>query len=353
MSKTASLAFATALLCATTALTSADAFARGGHGGGGGFGGAMKLGAPKPSFKPQVFKAQTIKPRIVKPQVVATHTPKAKIPKVHHDAPQLRKLTRHDITPKITPKIVKPVVAAAALTGAALKGKSLLKSAHATAAPPPAGTKLTAKHFQIAKIDDGKGHQFVAAKKMWFDGKHWWRGHWAWLFIGGVWYYGNSPWTESSGTWTTTEAKWRPECVDCGGTPVKPAIVATPPTHTAAPTGKGIAAVKPPCIQPVQPGAAPADTAAAPQGEDPAAVASGTDHAAQAGAPAATIPDGAPQGCKAVASETTGIDGAAQVPPGDRVAEADVHKAAVGGPANECRQFVPAIGTTVEVPCDN
>lgn len=381
MSKSFTFAIAAALLTTTTALTPVEALARGGGGGhgfggfgggGGGGGGGFRAFTPKlQTFKMQTFKAA---PRITHVAPKITHvTPKFVKPTVHATRKldthreTFRKFVKHDIAPKI----VKPTLLSRHFTPQSKAGKvqTVLQTAqlaHTLHAAKPQAMKLTADHFKVAKIMDGKGNHFSATKKMWFDGKHWWKGRWAWLFINGAWYYGNSPWTQTESGWTSTDTVYRPECVDCGGAPktVTAAMVPPPP---AGPAGakKVVTAVKPPCVQPKPVGAGPADAGAQTQTDEPMATA-GSDQAQQE--PTVTgIPGSAPQGCKPGNGTEMGTDGAtAKIDPATSEAtvqpitttpgEATVSPAAVGPSspsptATECRQFVPAIGMTIEVPC--
>ena len=71
-----------------------------------------------------------------------------------------------------------------------------------------------------AKLIDGKGRQFDAAAKVWFDGKgQCWSGKEAFAFKSGNWFYGNARWYELNGSWKTNAAEG-PAAIDCEASPM-------------------------------------------------------------------------------------------------------------------------------------
>jgi hypothetical protein len=71
-----------------------------------------------------------------------------------------------------------------------------------------------------AKLIDGKGRQYDAAAKVWFDGKgQCWSGKEAFAFRSGNWFYGNARWYEIDGSWKTNAAE-APATIDCEASPM-------------------------------------------------------------------------------------------------------------------------------------
>ena len=436
------LAAATAALIVTSALTP-PAEARGGGFGGGGFGGGMHLGGGSlRSMGTSSFKSETrsisrhVEPKFLAPKVALprkiiepkqvfipkkvfkqettqiAHVVKAK-PHVE-PAPRVQRIVKH-----VPVQIAKPVTLTKRIDVNAqpLHKSRLLPAAGAVAGaaalhtlangkPKIQPVRLTADHYLKAKVVDLHGHKYDAAKKMWWDGKHWWRGLWAWLFIDGVWYYGNQPWVQADGGWSAGSAN-APVCVDCGGGPghggpinggpVKTADGATatvgampkPATstdgHTPAVSGQGSGAAP---VQVSKVAFEPLEAAANRQAKPvtkieastsamvaataavcpslPAAASLGFGYvdatgslsdrdAGSAAAAVSTTP------CDPPAAGTATVAAAAPTAKSLQVAEASLAvlggspgaatTIASGAPATECRQFVPAIGMTIEVPC--
>lgn len=78
----------------------------------------------------------------------------------------------------------------------------------------------TQKAEAAPRIADGKGREFDAASKVWFDGKdRCFSGQQAFTFKAGSWFYGTSKWYEADGSWQT-DAAVAPIAVNCGSAPV-------------------------------------------------------------------------------------------------------------------------------------
>lgn len=428
-----------AALALSSALTPA-AEARGG-GGGGHFGGGMHFGGSSSlhTFKPQNLSTSSFKSfkatnnttrhhdtvKVFKPKIthhetttrrrVDKHIDKHVEPKpialkhiVKHDKPQVTHIVRHKhVVANTGERIKKLHTPPLALHTAQLarKDKVLhnITPLHSTVLKlKTQPVKLSQAQYQTAKIVDSHGHHYDASKKMWFDGKHWWRGVWAWLFIDGVWYYGNRPWIEADGGWTTDGAN-TPVCVDCDGTTVATVAATGTGTTSLASVASGKAAVassQPVTGKPADARPVTVDKVAFHKSDDVAKLHHGAKdgadkprvkplETASLGAAAATCTQTAgtatnrtattgPTGAEAVESPGMTHDSEAlPVTSGPAAAPADCAKPATGTaiamatggqPAatstatsepqtvaadrpTECRQFVPAIGMTIEVPC--
>ena len=250
------LLLALGTVTATLALSHASpADARGGHSGGFSFGGASfsshRSVAPKfvqPSRPVSIKPVQRV--RDTESHRVATSSIKVQdhARRVHVDKP---------VHEKIVSKPVKPVTAG---IGPSTPKAGLAGNHH-----------LSSTQLLKAKLEDHNGRKYNVTTKGWWDGKHWWYGRFAWLYVDDTWYYGNSVWRETNGSWSGDGIAEMPVCVDCrqvASAPVSPRIettaVASPPKEYVAPRVTQKPKVEPKVVSPVEPAAvAPITTATA------------------------------------------------------------------------------------------
>jgi hypothetical protein len=373
------IALAAAALAVTTALsTAAEARGMGGHfGGGGGFGRAhigssmrmstFKAPSAKPAFKVHTFKSQTFKAVRSKPNFVK------------HDFRKVRSLVHKE--PKILKHALKPKLDAHKLNTAKtllkLKTNKMLAHKnmpgwlkpgafkhvgvqHAAFKHGPA-PKLTSFQLQKAMHFDFKGNKYSAMKKAWFDGKHWWKGALAWLFIDGIWYYGDEPWYEVDGVWTT-QSGFTAECLDCEPVVVKKTYVSTLAepsgsngTGSATPSGASSGKSAPKSADATQPAGNDAKTkTTTPMSTEAVLIKSNTSEVEQP----------ADQPTELATTTTTGTGPEVTPAPATKVAEAVIEPAPAAteaeapaaadpaaSPLVDCKRFVPAAGMTISVPC--
>ena len=67
----------------------------------------------------------------------------------------------------------------------------------------------------VVKYVDGEGRQFDRASKTWFDGANGcWKGDKSFVYRGGAWFYGNARWVQTSSGWGVSSGEL-PDQVDC------------------------------------------------------------------------------------------------------------------------------------------
>ena len=144
----------------------------------------------------------------------------------------------------------------------------------------------------VVKYVDGEGRQFDRASKTWFDGANGcWKGDKSFAYRSGAWFYGNARWVQTSSGWGVSSGEL-PDQVDCAAVKVF--------ADKIVPASKG------------------------PE------------------VPAADAPK--PTATKEVSSR------AAAAAPAPSLSESKAPEATAN--ASDCKKYLPSLGETVSVPCN-
>jgi hypothetical protein len=127
----------------------------------------------------------------------------------------------------------KPAVSAQPVEKPGVAAKSTEKPAVA-AKPAEKPAPQQAEAAPAAKYLDGRGRQFDLASKVWFDGKsQCWQGDQAFTFRSDGWFYGNAHWVETNNGWGVSSGAL-PRAVSCDGVQVFAAKVQSDQARPAA-----------------------------------------------------------------------------------------------------------------------